>query len=308
VPALVFPTERLMREPFGVYWSHMPTLNEVAHPDPSVAPTPVPGGKGGHPFVTGILLLLLGLAAGGAGVWYLNPPPSAAPQASVSPAPSTVALPSVTALPRAAHASIDLRACASDAECTYEVRMFNEQGFPNTIGTTTGQRGLTPDTIAGGSGWVVFTRPVDGLGGYYLYGDKIRLTYANTGGKIVELHQGLVADIAFSSDYAQAAVVSGAHASGGAAGYELKLWDLATGSNTLTIAVPSTGEGAQAGDPAFSHDGGAVAVAVGYGPDNEHGEIYMMTIGVQPEFKKVADTPRPPQELWWTADGSIVWR
>lgn len=289
-----------------------PSLNDAAHPldaMPSSASAPVPAPKRGHGGLWAVLMLIIGLAVGGGAVWYLDPVAPAAPQESASPSPAAAALPSVTALPRAAHASIDLRACASDAECTYEVRMFNEQGFPNTIGTTTGQRGLTPDTIAGGSGWVVFTRPVDGLGGYYLYGDKIRLTYANTGGKIVELHQGLVADIAFSSDYAQAAVVSGARTSGGgAAGYELKLWDLATGSNTLTIAVPSTGEGAQAGDPAFSQDGGALAVAVGYGPDNERGEIYVMTIGVQPEFKKVADTPRPPQELWWTADGNLVWR
>jgi hypothetical protein len=278
-----------------------PSLNEAAQMAVPQMPAPMP--KSGHGGLWAVIMLIVGLVIGGGAAWWYAGQDSGAPYAMESATPSPGSEPQVTALPPASGTSFDQTTCQGQ-ECTFDIRITDAAGVYQTIGTTTVQNRLRPQEVGSGSGWAVFTRPVDGLGGYYLFGRHINLTYANLSGAIVDMHEGLVADIAFSSDYAQAATVSRTQAGT----YELKLWDLATGASTLTMPVPSTGEGHQAGAPAFSPDGGSLAVAVGYGPDNERGEIYSMGIGVMPEFTKLADTPRPPRELWWKGDGTIAWR
>jgi len=280
-----------------------PSLNDAAHPlDAMPSPAPAPAPKGGHAGLWAFLMLIVGLALGGGAVWYLNPAAPAAPQESLSPSPAAVALPSVVSLPPASGLTFNPLGgrCAPASPCDYEVWLDQKK-----VGMTqVPQGGPYPGTVRRGSGWAVFQTPPDGLGGYILYSRYFNLSYVNVAG-VTPLASGF-ADAGFSPDFSHIAVLTGSR---GAKEFAVQFFDLATGkADQVATAIPATAEDAQAGLPTYSPDGTMLAVAVGYGPDNEHGEIYVTYLRDASSWKKVADTPRPPAELWWTADGSIAWR
>lgn len=245
-----------------------------------MAPAPAPSsGKAGK-VLWGIVILVVFVLIVGA-YWFVTRPSGA---------------PKVTAGAKSSTAWFNETSCVTPQQCTYDVMLDSRK-----VGSVSGVQTPRPDVIRTGPGWVVFQRPVSGIGGYILYGRYNLVTYANASGTVVETGQAPVTltDVSFTYDLSHMVYVDA---------HQLAFMDLSTGAVTRSADIPVTADNAQVGIPTFSPDGTKVAVAVGYGPDNERGELYVTSATVPTSFTKIADTPRAVAELVWTPQGAIVWR
>lgn len=140
-----------------------------------------------------------------------------------------------------------------------------------------------------------FTIIPTGIGGYIPYGEHFSMYYlSTTSTKPDALFENTVVDADFSSDLGKAVYNNK---------WSIVVFDAATKSKKsypapLTVAQAQQ-QSAHLGSFKFSPDAMKIAYAVGYGPENERGAVYVLdlTTGVSTKYKDI--TGRIPYVDGW---------
>jgi len=125
----------------------------------------------------------------------------------------------------------------------------------------------------GNSELVYFSVEPGGLGGYYIYSPAFNLYKLDLKNKTVSQLSNSIANLDFDANLTKAVIVTTGNA-------KVLVKDLATNTDE-TFGTVSIAEQGQIGNVKFSPDLTKVAIALGYGPDNEYGEIYVLDLATK---------------------------
>lgn len=133
----------------------------------------------------------------------------------------------------------------------------------------------------GNSKVVYYSVLPDGIGGYYIYNPVFNLYKLDLEKKSASevSTMGKIQSLDFNKDLTKLVYVTRNAADD--IGYFVVVKDLSSGAEIKYNNAPNTGNGEsfpQIGGVKFSPDELKIAFAVGYGPENEHGEIYVLNL------------------------------
>ncbi|MDD4289662.1 MAG: hypothetical protein PHH83_00090 [Patescibacteria group bacterium] len=178
-------------------------------------------------------------------------------------------------------AQLNIENCSSDKFSMKDgitklnIAAFNDQAFTTTVN---GCFHTLPDVLKTTSKYIYIGIKPEGVGGYILYGKYVALFRVNLENSKSESIFGsngdalAVTDIDFSSD--NKLIVYKVKSDNND---EFVVKNLETLKDTK-YKLPVSGSDMQFGNFKFSPDASKIAIAIGYGPDKEHGSVYTINL------------------------------